>query len=86
VSIGHWQKIITACLLRCHVRKSASEFLSTEHVRRIGKEGQPKITENQGSIRIQQDIFWLNVAVDDVLVMSILQSRGDLLDVVYYDM
>src|SRR5258708_1003704 len=43
--------------------------------------GNTKVTEQEGTIGSQQDIFWLDIAMNHTMIMGILQSRSQLADI-----
>src|SRR2546426_11415956 len=68
-------------LFRSDIGDGSGHGLGTEKFGGRSQQGQPKVTEDQFLRRTQQHVFWLDVPVNDVLVMRILESGGDLLDV-----
>src|ERR1700687_4909449 len=70
-------------LLRRHIRRGTSFLLHTEQFRRGSKQGETKVAEQDVLVEVQQDVLWLDIAVDDATVMRVLESSSYLLDVGY---
>src|SRR2546425_11514054 len=70
-------------LLRRHIRRGTSSLLQTEQFRRGSKQGKAKVAEQGVLVEVQQDVLWLDIAVDDATVMSVLESSSYLLNVGY---
>src|SRR5436309_9329224 len=68
-------------LLRSHVRQSTGHLLPTQEFSRGEQQGEAKITEQDLSLRTQEQIFWLDIAMDHVARMSILKCCRHVLDV-----
>src|SRR5579863_7221542 len=65
-------------LLRSRVRQRTGHFLRTEQFRRLSKQSDAKITEKDLLRRAKQYVLWLDISVNDVVVMGILESGGHL--------
>lgn len=67
-------------LRRDVVRRSAQRLLAFPFVLNFG--GQPKVTDLDVQLVVQEQIAQLQISVDDVLIVQILDSRQHLVDVV----
>src|SRR6266480_8048679 len=70
-------------LLRRYIQRSASSLLRTEQFRRGSEQGEAKVAEQDVLVEVQQDVLWLDIAMDDATVMSVLESSSYLLNVGY---
>ncbi len=70
-------------LFRRHIRRGTSSLLQTEQFRRGSKQGEAKVAEQDVLVEVQQDVLWLDIAMDDATVMSVLESSSYLLNVGY---
>src|SRR5438067_363879 len=70
-------------LLRRYIQRGASSLLRTEQFRRGSKQGEAKVAEQDALVEVQQDVLWLDIAMDDATIMSVLESSGYLFDVGY---
>jgi len=72
----------TPQLFGSHVSHRTSYLLRIVGVR-LGDQGNAKIGKQSFIVCSQQEILWLDVAMDQLFIMRILQTGGELFDVVY---
>ena len=62
--------------LRSHILQSATESVSLLHMVRL--HAPPKITNFDDISILNQDIFWLDISVNQALLMHIVDATADL--------
>src|SRR5713101_2282506 len=68
---------LTLKLLRCHVVRGASDGgLFDTRCRQDG--GDAEVCQQRFSFGIEEDIFWFEVTMNDILLMGILERLTDL--------
>ncbi len=68
-------------LLRSHISCRACYRLRALLARRLYKRRNPKITQQHLATAADQHILWLHIAVNQPLVMRVLQRLGNLLEI-----
>ena len=77
--------LVTGCtrvpldLLRSHIGQCAHRLLRAQRGTAVRQGGQPKVREQHLLLPSQQHILRLDIAVDEFLLVGILQGSGDLL-------
>ena len=70
---------LTPQLLGRHVQRSSGQTVCIQRIRRL--EGQTKIENDRTMARgLNQDVSWLDVSMDDALLVNGKQAGGDLFD------
>jgi hypothetical protein len=69
-------------LFRCHISHSTNHVTDTL-ARTLGKCCDAEIAEQDFVTPAQQDILWLDVAMDHLFIMCILERGGGLLDILH---
>src|SRR5437899_11127349 len=82
------QRVLITCragvrfdLLGGHVSNSSSQITWLLVTRALGHQGNAKVTEHHLIVWPEQHVFWLDISMNNLVLMSVLHSLGDLLDV-----
>jgi hypothetical protein len=68
-------------LFRGHIARCACHVLHTLGARGLGKQGNAKVAEQELLASSHQQVLWFDVAVNEVLVVGVLQGIRNLLDI-----
>src|SRR5205823_4294650 len=72
---------MVANLFGSHVEWRPCWLLRGERLERSLDDSQAKVAEDHLASGVEQQIGWLDIAVNDALLMGIIESGGDLLDI-----
>src|SRR5258708_6323185 len=82
------QRVLITCwagmrfdLLGSHVGNGSSHIVWLLEARALGYQGNAKVAEHHLVVWPEQHVFWLDVSMNNPVLMSVLQGSGDLLDV-----
>lgn len=68
-------------LFRGHIARGAGHVLHTLGARGLGEQSNAKVAEQELLASSHEQVLWFDVAMNEVLVVGVLQGGGGLLDV-----
>src|SRR6266699_1083317 len=81
------QRVLITCrarmrfnLLGSHVSNGSSHIVWLLVARALCYQGNAKVTEHHLIVWPEQHVFWLDVSMNNLALMSVLKGQGDLLD------
>src|SRR4249920_2539939 len=82
------QRVLITCragmrfdLLGSHVGNGSGYIVWLLEARALGYQGNAKVAEHHLVVRPEQHVFWLDISMNNLAIMSVLKGFSDLLDV-----